>query len=54
MVRGFLGYSESLCLSHELLMRHSHLSVRLGQEQEVLSCFVGQAFMATELQFCCA
>ena len=32
MVRGFLGYSESLCLGHELLMRHFHLSVWLGQE----------------------
>lgn len=49
MVRGFLAYSESLCLGHERPMKHSHLSVRLGQEQEVPSCSVGQALMATML-----
>lgn len=54
MARGFLGHSENLCLSHELPMQLCHLSVRLGQEREVLFCSVGQALMATVLQLCCA
>lgn len=54
MARGFLGHSESLCLSHELPMQHSHLSVQMDQEREVVSCSVGQALMATVLQLCYA